>query len=267
MIQAVEESVADDLMIKQVKTIAPTSTVVDAARMMFGNSLRYLIVIDDDRHVVGVVTQSDILQYVIEPLDDQERQGQDWHDHWETEVRNLITQELITIKADLPIYEVAWTLAINRIGCLPVVDEEECLIGMVSLPDVVKHMTTDMPSRSDKGFQFYVPPDKEERPNLPAFFRRVCGTLVIPVKSLEDVDLERKYTRLGYDSSNGRIVVRLVDEQGPGDQQVSKETINRDGLYLVIPAREFVEAFNINSRVKAYDITCYAGDIFLTPRQ
>ena len=131
----------------------------------------------------------------------------------------------------------------------------------------VSWWTNCVPSCSDKGFQFYAPPGKEERPNFPAFFRRACGSLVVPEKSLAEVSPELKYARLGYDSGSGRVAVKLVADQGSGDQRFSREKIVGDDVYLVIPASDFVEHFNINPRIRAYDIKCHGGDILLTPRQ
>lgn len=50
--------------------------------------------------------------------------------------RDLMTKEVVTVRPDTPLEEIAGLLTLHRIGALPVVDDEGRVIGMVSLDDL-----------------------------------------------------------------------------------------------------------------------------------
>jgi len=55
----------DKIMTRQPKVIHPESTIGEAARLMLENRVSGLPVIDDDYHVVGIITESDIFSMVV----------------------------------------------------------------------------------------------------------------------------------------------------------------------------------------------------------
>jgi CBS domain-containing protein len=56
------------IMIRDIKTAAPTTTIRDAARLMIGRNAGCLPVVDADR-VVGIVTAADLMRVVREKAD------------------------------------------------------------------------------------------------------------------------------------------------------------------------------------------------------
>jgi len=54
------------------------------------------------------------------------------------QLKSIMTIGVITVKADTPIYEALFLLAKNKISGIPVVDDEEQVVGVLSEKDVLK---------------------------------------------------------------------------------------------------------------------------------
>jgi CBS domain-containing protein len=57
-------------------------------------------------------------------------------------VRDVMSNDPLTVFADTPLKEAARTLVRTRLGALPVVDEERRVVGMVSEREVIRHLLT-----------------------------------------------------------------------------------------------------------------------------
>lgn len=53
------------MMTRDPATICPDATIADAARMLLERKIGGLPVVDDDNHVVGIITESDIFRMVV----------------------------------------------------------------------------------------------------------------------------------------------------------------------------------------------------------
>jgi len=53
-------------------------------------------------------------------------------------LKSIMTIGVITVKSDTPIYEALYLLSKNKISGIPVVDDEEQVIGVLSEKDVLK---------------------------------------------------------------------------------------------------------------------------------
>ena len=53
-------------------------------------------------------------------------------------LKSIMTIGVITVKADTPIYEALYLLAKNKISGIPVVDDEEQVVGVLSEKDVLR---------------------------------------------------------------------------------------------------------------------------------
>jgi CBS domain-containing protein len=100
--------------------------------------MRHLPVVDGDK-LVGLITHRDILRvtrstltgYRLEQEIDRRRQE-------ETFVADVMTREVLTVNPDTPIKEAAKIIVENRIGCLPVVDADNRLLGILTEFDLVR---------------------------------------------------------------------------------------------------------------------------------
>lgn len=117
----------------------------EAARLLSEHNISGLPVVDEENIVVGVVSEADILstagmkkghtfkdilRHIFgEPLPER-REG--------NKIKDIMASPAITAKADDDIKEAARILDEQRIKRLPVVDDENRLIGIISRADIVR---------------------------------------------------------------------------------------------------------------------------------
>ena len=118
-----------DVMTAVVMALYPSDTL-DAARieMKFGH-VRHLPVIDEETRVLGLVSQSDLLANFW-------REGS----AAPVPVAPLMRTNLHLVTPATPILEAIALLIEHRIGCLPVVNGEGKLTGILTEADFLRHV-------------------------------------------------------------------------------------------------------------------------------
>ncbi|MDW8054288.1 MAG: CBS domain-containing protein [Anaerolineae bacterium] len=106
----------------------------EAARLMTERKVRALVVTDEACGLVGLVSQSDLVNAAV-----QHGMGNAWRS---LTVADVMTRAVITITADAPITEAARIMVAHRIHRLVVVaDHDPCQpIGVLSMGDLVRFM-------------------------------------------------------------------------------------------------------------------------------
>ena len=133
-------------MVSQVRdwmTFKPVAVHEDGAALeafdqMVEKGIRHLPVVDAGNHVIGVLSIDDLRaafpfdvswQRPLDPLDRGEVQGH--------RVSDVMTWAPFTVKAETTLEHAARLLSEHRIGCLPVVDARQQLVGILSETDAL----------------------------------------------------------------------------------------------------------------------------------
>ena len=100
--------------------------------------LRHMPVVDG-RKLVGLVTHRDLLAHTVGALHKSKLIGSiDAHDKRTAFVADIMTRDVRTARLDTSIGQAAAWMATGRFGCLPVVDAEGALLGIVCESDLAK---------------------------------------------------------------------------------------------------------------------------------
>jgi CBS domain-containing membrane protein len=125
------------IMTTDVVTFFPEQTLVLAEDVMRIHKFRHLPVIDNDRRLVGLVTQRDILGAQISALtgltQDQRRARQE-----EIRISSLMTRDVWTVNPDTLASHAGQTLLDHKYSCLPVIDHDRRLCGIVTERDFLR---------------------------------------------------------------------------------------------------------------------------------
>lgn len=125
------------IMSDRVVTFFAEQTIPLADDVMKLHKFRHLPVIDDQRRLVGLVTQRDILRAQISVLtgltEDESRARQA-----DVKISQIMTTDVWTIGPDALASDAGQTLLDHRYGCLPVVEEGGVLVGIVTERDFLK---------------------------------------------------------------------------------------------------------------------------------
>jgi len=117
--------------------VTSTNELFDAAALMGARGIRHLPVVDDAKRVVGVLSDRDVRAALGDPrrfLNDpgaRERFRQ-------TSVADVMSNPAITVHADSPITAAVDQLLHDRVGVLPVVDDQGRILGILSYLDVIQ---------------------------------------------------------------------------------------------------------------------------------
>jgi len=126
-----------DRMSSPAVTITPDTSSQDALKLMHEYQFRRLPVVGDQDELIGIVSERDLL-YASPPPSappgDQELDNQPS----DLRVQDVMTEEVITTAPDAFIEEAARLRADNRIGGLPIVDEDNHVVGVITETDVFR---------------------------------------------------------------------------------------------------------------------------------
>lgn len=99
--------------------------------------LRHIPVLDDDRRLVGLVSHRDLLKAKISTLagltERQQRARQE-----DVRISALMTRDVWTVRPETLASVAGQTLLDHKFGCLPVVDENEVVVGIITERDFLK---------------------------------------------------------------------------------------------------------------------------------
>lgn len=110
----------------EVWSIAPTSTVFEAIRLMSDKGIGALVVLDEQR-LVGILSERDYTRNVI--LKDRSSRS--------THVGEIMTRKVFYVDPEWSVEDCMALMTERRVRHLPVL-EQEAVVGVISIGDVVK---------------------------------------------------------------------------------------------------------------------------------
>lgn len=121
-------------MTTDVIAVSPGTPIKDAARLMFRHRVSGLPVCDEASCLVGIITEADFLRLEVA------RGAADDPRPVET-VGEVMNRGVVTIAPDQPITDAAKVMVVQDVKRLPVVDDENRILGIISRLDVVAAFT------------------------------------------------------------------------------------------------------------------------------
>jgi IMP dehydrogenase len=112
--------------------IEAEASVFEAVRRMVEANVGSLLVLEDGK-VAGIVTERDYLRRVT--LEDRDERT--------TPVREIMTSELMYVGPDASVEECMAVMTERRIRHLPVLADEQTILGVVSIGDLVKFQSSE----------------------------------------------------------------------------------------------------------------------------
>jgi CBS domain-containing protein len=118
------------LMSSDVVTVTPGTSVEAAAELLRDNTIGSVVVVDENDKLRGILTSTDFVHIVAEndPKD-------------ESSVMDYMTSDVITLGAQDSVQEAADRLITYNIHHLPVVDNDDHVIGMLSTTDLAAYLS------------------------------------------------------------------------------------------------------------------------------
>ena len=128
---------ADELIIRDVVTASPDQTVRDVDAMMERAGVSGAPVVDETGEVLGIISGTDIRPFLEVGESD--------------EVRGAMTDEVITAPEDVSPREALELMYEHKIERVPIVDEEDRLIGLITMQGILQRRAYDDAARAADG--------------------------------------------------------------------------------------------------------------------
>jgi CBS domain-containing protein len=141
-----EADTASDLMTSNPISLRRDASIRDAVALLSKRAFTAAPVIDEGGRPIGVVSITDILvhdsayvRYLNGDIRALDEMGHELVDA--TTVEEIMTPGIVTVPFDVSAFEVVKTMLSHNVHRLFVSDEDGTLMGVISMGDVVRHLT------------------------------------------------------------------------------------------------------------------------------
>jgi CBS domain-containing protein len=123
---ALPPTTVQEVMTRTVLSVSPGQKFEELARLIVSHPMHHFPVLEDG-YLAGIVSERDILLRMAKkrPL-----RG--------TTVRELMTQTVLTVRAETSLSDAAGKMLAHRLHCLPVVDQDGKLCGILTSTDLLQ---------------------------------------------------------------------------------------------------------------------------------
>lgn len=128
----------EDLMTRELITLQPEDDLAQADTFMKRGRIRHLPVVDAKNRLVGLVTHRDLLRIYA----DRTREGA-----MAVRAGEVMTTGVATVTAHTRLTAALNLMIHNKYGCLPAVDKDGVLVGLITQFDLMKfaaHLVRDL---------------------------------------------------------------------------------------------------------------------------
>jgi len=116
-----------DVMIGKVVTLSPHHNFNDVANLMNDRYFRHCVVVDQGGVVIGVISDRDILRALARNPNSRSKS-----------LDQIMTKQPVTVKRNTAIIDAVGKMLAKRINCLPVIDDDGRVCGIVTSTDLLK---------------------------------------------------------------------------------------------------------------------------------
>ncbi|HET8997122.1 MAG TPA: CBS domain-containing protein, partial [Acetobacteraceae bacterium] len=204
-------------------SVPPDATVEDAAKLMLQRAISGLMVVDAQGQLAGVVTEGDLLRrdelgtqrhrpWWLRLLVSPGRQAADFTRTHGRRVRDVMTQDVVTVAAGAPLEEVVELMEQHRIKRVPVTQDGR-VTGVVSRADLLRALVVS--SRND------TPVSNDDRSVRDAILAALENESWAPTTSLNVTVADGVVDLWGtITNDQERRAICVIAENTPGVKQV-----------------------------------------------
>ena len=130
---------ASDIMVKPVKTVQASATLIEAHQQMQNLGVHHLLVVGDDGQLIGVLSDRDVKKFAS-PFAGSERESQQDRATMDLPVQKIASKNVTTCQTSDPIRKCLELMLGKSIHAIPVIDNKQKLVGLVTSTDLLKLM-------------------------------------------------------------------------------------------------------------------------------
>ena len=206
-------------MTTDVVSVGPDTSLLKVGKLMKDHHIRRIPVVDDNGQVVGIISDRD-----VRDASPSKATTLDMYEmHYllaELKAKNIMTAKPITVKPTDTVEQAALIMLDNKVGGLPVVDDNGRLVGIISDHDVFKALV-DITGARMGGLQFAI-----ELPDQPGTARPLFDLLRAHNARLLSV------LTVSNDDGNRQLFIRVRDLENTKAEQELMDGVGKLGKVL-----------------------------------
>ena len=134
------------IMTKKVRVTTEDATLASLRTLFTESKFQHVPVIDSMHRLVGIVSVKDYFKALSPVMDSASESTVDLYMQ-SRKVRQVMSSPVISVSQDIGILQAAAILVDRNISCLPVVDNQHRLIGIVSWKDIMRRIVQSQQKR------------------------------------------------------------------------------------------------------------------------
>ena len=119
---------------KSLITLSPQDSIEEALKIMCKNNIGSLVIVDNEDRVVGIITERDMMHRVLYPKIDPKS----------TKIAQIMTKDILTADQNDEVLDWIHTMSHERFRHLPVVDNQDRLVAILSQGDFIAYTWPDL---------------------------------------------------------------------------------------------------------------------------
>jgi len=145
---------AKEFMTKNVIAVKENESIKHLFKLLDKSGILGVPVVDDERHVVGIVTETDLIRHFttlpsprsinllggIVYLENVADFNKQLKEHCAETVKDIMFEEAVTVKENVTLLEVINIMSDKQITRLPVVNAKNQLVGIITRTDIVHQL-------------------------------------------------------------------------------------------------------------------------------
>ncbi|MGB0983952.1 MAG: HPP family protein [Saprospiraceae bacterium] len=124
-----------EIMTKNVMTLSPNDNLLNAKHIFDGNKIHHLPVVDEGQ-VIGILSKNDLLRITPGWYKDATANDEFFE---KIKIADAMTKKIAKVQANERIDVVALILSENRFHAVPVVNESNELLGIITTFDLIRN--------------------------------------------------------------------------------------------------------------------------------
>jgi acetoin utilization protein AcuB len=127
----------DAVMTRDVVSIDMDLTLGQAMELCSEKRIRHLLVVDEEKRLVGVVTDRDLRYYISPRIGTLSENSAD-RSTLSRHIHQIMVRQVVSATGDIALSEAAQLMLTNGVGCLPVVDADRRVLGIITTVDFLR---------------------------------------------------------------------------------------------------------------------------------
>jgi acetoin utilization protein AcuB len=125
-------------MARKVTTVDKATGILEAQSLMQRLEIRHLPVVDEDNHLVGMITDRDIRSVLPYELAKGEGDPKQRDKYAHMKVGDAMSTDLLTVSPTHTLQDALLLIEKKKVGAIPVVDDDNKLVGILSVRDLLR---------------------------------------------------------------------------------------------------------------------------------